>query len=344
MRFGLQIIPEFDSVEAFIEEIREAEELGFDPIMLADVVGISKLRGRDLYTTLTLVATHTRRAQIGPCVTSPVARHMAMAANAMASLDEISGGRALFALGAGDTPVYLIGRKQAKLAELRAAVTFARAFFRGEAAEFEGRVMQSNWSRPHIPTLLAGDGPKALALAGEVADGAIVGSGLTADVVRWGLKRVREGMARAGRKPGEVSLWVDGICNIADTTREAREIARRRIHIRINHNFRYGYNAVPPEHLAECERYRREYNEDDVGPGSHNADLITDYMIDRFSIAGTPEECLKRFQDLQDLGITGFISATPFGQQVRRTFIRRLGKEVLPRLRRTPVGGLGRTS
>src|SRR3990170_2802103 len=111
MRFGLQIIPEFDSVEAFIEEIREAEDLGFDPIMLADVVGISKLRGRDLYTSLSLVAMHTGRAQIGPCVTSPVARHMAMAANAIASLDEMSGGRAMFALGAGDTPVYLIGKK-----------------------------------------------------------------------------------------------------------------------------------------------------------------------------------------------------------------------------------------
>lgn len=332
MRFGLQIIPEFDSVAAFIDEIKEAEELGFDPIMLADVVSISKLRGRDLYTSLSLVALHTRTAQIGPCVTSPVARHMAMATNAIASLDEISGGRAMFALGAGDTPVYLIGKKQAKLAELRSAVTFARAFFRGDRGEFEGKVMQSNWRRPHIPTLLAGDGPKALALAGEVADGAIVGSGLTVDVVRWGLDRIREGMGKAGRKPGDVSLWVDGICNIADTTKEAREIARRRIHIRINHNFRYGFNAVPPERLAECERYRREYNEDDVGPGSHNADLITDYMIDRFSIAGTAEECLKRFQALNGLGITGFISATPFGQETRRTFIRRLGREVLPHL------------
>jgi len=333
MRFGLQIIPEFDSVEAFIDELREAEALGFDPIMLADVVGISKLRGRDLYTSLSLAAIHVQQAQIGPCVTSPVARHMAMAANAICSLDEIAGGRAMLALGAGDTPVYLIGRKQAKLAELRAAVTFARAFVRGAAAEYEGKVMRSNWNRPHIPVLLAGDGPKTLELAGEVADGAIVGSGLTGDVVRWGLEQVRRGMEKAGRKPGEVSLWVDGICNIADTRAEARDIARRRIHIRINHNFRYGFNAVPPERLAECERYRREYNEDDVGPGSHNADLITDYMIDRFSIAGTPDECLQRFQALKALNITGFISATPFGQQTRRTFIRRLGKEVLPRLR-----------
>lgn len=333
MRFGLQIIPEFDSVEAFLDEIQEAEDLGFDPIMLADVVGISKLRGRDLYTSLTLVATHTRRAQIGPCVTSPVARHMAMAANAMCSLDEISGGRALFALGAGDTPVYLIGRQQARLAELRAAITFARAFFRGEPAEYQGKRMQSNWSRPHLQTLLAADGPKTLQLAGEVADGAVVGSGLTVEVVRWALDQVRQGRERAGRGPGEVALWVDGICHIADTPEAAREVARRRIHIRINHNFRYGFHAVPPERLAECQRYRREYNEDDVGPGSHNADLITDYMIDRFSIAGTPEECLRRFQAIQALGITGFISATPFGQPVRRAFIRRLGKDVLPHLR-----------
>ncbi len=333
MRFGLQIIPEFESVEAFIEELREAEALGFDPITLADVVGISKLRGRDLYTSLSLAALHVTRAQIGPCVPSPVARHMAMAANAICSLDEISGGRALLALGAGDTPVYLIGRKQARLAELRAAVTFARAFFRGQAAEYEGKLMQSNWNRPHVPVLLAGDGPKALELAGEVADGAIIGSGLTPEVVRWGLAQVRRGMANARRRPEEVSLWVDGICNIADTRVEAREIARRRIHIRINHNFRFAFNAVPPEHLAECRRYRREYNEDDVGPGSHNAELITDYMLDRFAIAGTPDECLQRFRALKDLGITGFISATPFGQQARRNFIRRLGKEVLPHLR-----------
>ena len=333
MRFGLQIIPEFDSVETFIDEIQEAEGLGFDPIMLADVVGISKLRGRDLYTSLSLVALHSRKAHIGPCVTSPPGRHIALTANAICSLDEISGGRAMLGLGAGDTPVYLIGRKQAKLADLRAGITFCRAFVRGRSAAYEGKEMQSNWSRPHIPVLLAGDGPRTLELAGEVADGAIIGSGLSVDVVCWGLDQVRRGMEKIGRRPGEVALWVDGICNIADTSKEAREIARRRIHIRINHNFRYGFNAVPPEHLAECERYRREYNEDDVGPGSHNADLITDYMIDRFSIAGTPDECLKRFQALQALNITGFISATPFGQQTRRTFIRRLGKEILPHLR-----------
>jgi 5,10-methylenetetrahydromethanopterin reductase len=212
-------------------------------------------------------------------------------------------------------------------------VTLCRAFVRGGRAEYEGKLLQSNWNRPHIPVLLAGDGPKTLELAGEAADGAIVGSGLTAEVVRWGLENVRRGLQRAGRKPGEVSLWVDGICTIADTTREAREIARRRIHIRINHNFRYGFNAVPPERLAECQRYRHEYSEDDVGPGSHNAALITDYMIDRFAIAGTPDECLERFRALKALDIAGFISATPFGQQTRRTFIRRLGKEILPHLR-----------
>jgi len=333
MRFGLQIIPEFDTVEAFVEEIQEAESLGFDPIMLADVVGISKLRGRDLYTSLSLCAFHTRRAQIGPCVTSPPGRHIALTANAICSLDELSGGRAMLGLGAGDTPVYLLGRTQAKLADLRAAVTLCRAFFRQGAATYEGKLLQSNWNRPHIPVLLAGDGPKALELAGEVADGAVVGSGLSVEVVEWAVENVRRGVAKAGPKPGEVSLWVDGICNIADTRAEAREIARRRIHIRINHNFRFGFNAMPPQRLAECQRYRREYNEDDVGPGSHNADLITDYMLDRFSIAGTPDECLQRFLALKALNITGFISATPFGQQTRRTFIRRLGKEILPHLR-----------
>ncbi len=333
MRIGLQIIPEFESVDVFVDEIKMAEDLGFDPIMLADVVGISKLRGRDLYTSLSLCAFHTRRAQIGPCVTNPVTRHIGTTANAICSLDELSDGRAMLGLGAGDTPVYLLGKKQAKLVDLRAAVTLCRAFFRRQVVEHEGKELRSNWNRPHIPVLLAADGPRTLELAGELADGAIVGSGLTADVVQWGLENIRRGMVKAGRRPGEVSLWVDGICNIADTTAEARETARRRIHIRINHNFRYGYHAVPPEHLAECERYRREYNEGDVGPGSHNAELITDYMIDRFSIAGTPDECLKRLQALQALNITGFISATPFGQETRQNFIRRLGKEVLPHLR-----------
>ena len=83
-------------VAQLVERARLAEASGFDAVWLAD-----ERFYRDVYTSLAPVALATSRVQLGPCVTDPFARHPALTAMAIATLDEVSRGRAVLGIGAG---------------------------------------------------------------------------------------------------------------------------------------------------------------------------------------------------------------------------------------------------
>src|SRR5207244_5865725 len=70
--------------------------LGYDYLWLAD-----ERFFREVYASLTLCALRTERIKLGPCVTDPYSRHPAMTAMAIATVDEISRGRAVLGIGAG---------------------------------------------------------------------------------------------------------------------------------------------------------------------------------------------------------------------------------------------------
>jgi 5,10-methylenetetrahydromethanopterin reductase len=56
---------------------------------------------REVYSCLGQIAANTAKVLVGPCVTDPFARHPALTAMAIATLDEISGRRAILGIGAG---------------------------------------------------------------------------------------------------------------------------------------------------------------------------------------------------------------------------------------------------
>jgi 5,10-methylenetetrahydromethanopterin reductase len=329
MKFGIQINRSTESVEEHLKIVELAEQAGFDPILFADGVSTAGVTHRDLYAMLVLWAQRVRRARIGTCVTNPVTRHPAVTANAICTIDELSGGRAILGLGTGDTPIFVLGLEPARLKALRESVETIQAFCAGRPFELNGRPVQSTWKR-HIPILLAADGPKTLELAGEIADGVIVGSGIHPEVVEWAAERIKEGASRAGRAVPEV--WINGICHIVDDPVEGRNFIRPRLITRVNHNFRYGTYAVPDAHLAEVQRLRAEYDETDVGPTSKNVRLITDYLVDRFSITGTVDQAVERLRTLAERGVERFMVATHYFKEHRIRTIESFGKIIIPAL------------
>ena len=79
-----------------LERVKLAEANGYDTAWLAD-----ERFYREVYSCLTYFAQHTSRIKVGPCVTDPYTRHPALTAMAIATLDELSGGRAILGIGAG---------------------------------------------------------------------------------------------------------------------------------------------------------------------------------------------------------------------------------------------------
>src|SRR3546814_647188 len=86
-RFSISVVAEAPAKTIRSAEL--AESCGFDVIYVGDIQSTH----RELYTSLTLIATNTSRIALGPGVTNPVTRHAAVTAGAIASLEEMAPGR-----------------------------------------------------------------------------------------------------------------------------------------------------------------------------------------------------------------------------------------------------------
>src|SRR5262250_3921876 len=127
MRIGL-LMPGDAPVQVMLERARRAEAVGYDTVWVAD-----ERFYREVYSCLAHFAGHTSRVLLGPCVTDPYSRHPALTAMAIATLDEISGHRAVLGMGAGVSGFRELGIAREKPGvAMREAVEVIRALLRGE--------------------------------------------------------------------------------------------------------------------------------------------------------------------------------------------------------------------
>jgi 5,10-methylenetetrahydromethanopterin reductase len=196
----------------FAEMVESIEGLGYSHLWLTD----SSLHARNSYAYLTLAATRSSRLRLGTAVTNPLTRHPAVTAVAAATVDEVSNGRMILGIGAGDRPLLALGMRPAKLGSLRAAIGAMRELWAGEdvsvedpAFELHGAHMRFG-SRADIPIYISASGPKTLELAGEVADGAVVLVGLFPEALAWAIERIDRGAASAGRARPHVAVFAYG--------------------------------------------------------------------------------------------------------------------------------------
>jgi len=136
------------------------------------------LTTRDVYVTLAAIAANTKTIRLGPGITNAYVRHPAATASAIATLDELSDGRAFVGIGAGGglTLDPLMIRRTSPLATVREMVESLRSLFQGNRTTYEGTNFSlSNahlsYGRENIEIILAGRGPKMLQLGADIADG-----------------------------------------------------------------------------------------------------------------------------------------------------------------------------
>jgi 5,10-methylenetetrahydromethanopterin reductase len=328
MRFSLHSVhggvKDIDEIHRRVQRI---EELGYDGIFL----GESHLSSIDSFQTLASCALLTKRVLLGIAVTNMVFRDPTVLAGAAASLNEISHGRGILGLGTGDGPVYSQGRKATPLAQFETGVKMIRDLVQGKALEFPpGRIGIGFNLRP-TPIFVSAEGPKGLRLAGRVADGVILGTGFDLRVYRWAKQRINEGAAAAGRKESDVAVIAAGMLCVRDDGDEARRIVRNRIANRAHHNFRFTLETVPPEELEAIKSFMLAFDvmkpmEDRVDP-----DLVNGYLVHRFSIAGTPAECIERIEELKAAGVE-HLMLTP-ARKVYHETVEVFANKVIPRVR-----------
>jgi len=179
---------------------REIEELGFDNLWLTD----SSLHARNCYAYLTLAAQQSSRLTLGTAVTNPLTRHPAITASAIATIDEISGGRAILGIGAGDRPLLALGLKPSPLVDLETAINGVRALWSGAEVDLEAGSFALHEAhlrfraRADIPVFVSASGPRTLELAGRLADGVILLVGLFPEAITWALDHLDQGVRSRG--------------------------------------------------------------------------------------------------------------------------------------------------
>lgn len=332
VRFGLLFMP--TPPAQFATWTREADEAGFERIGIGD----SQSLYRDVYVSATIAALNTKRALIGPRVTNPVTRHPAVTASAIASVDELSDGRAFLAIGTGHSALLNIGQKPASRARLRAYVECMRTLFSEGEAEYDGRLVRLTWPERPVPIIIGAAGPKALELAGEIGDGVVVGCGMTPPAIDDAFRRLETGAARSGRSLDDLDIWWYVPTNVHEDSTAAIEEIRPAV-VSGAHAYFYGGvegRNVPEELTDPVQRLADEYVIDQhVRPGqsADNAELVDrlglrDYIIERFGIAGNPDEVADRIRTLHERGIDNFWMSMHAGDKGR--VVRLMRDHVMP--------------
>jgi 5,10-methylenetetrahydromethanopterin reductase len=316
-----------------------AERLGYDYLWLAD-----ERFFREVYASLTLCALRTDRIKLGPCVTDPYSRHPALTAMAIATLDEISGQRAVLGLGAGISGFRELGISRARPGvAMREAVELIRRLLTGETVTYTGSTVRLDGgrldftpTRADIPMYIASQQPLGCQAAGRVADGAIM-QGCVADrLVAFFQDAVAGGARETGRDPRDVDLVARINVCVHDDRHLARNLMKptivRSLAAQRPHYFTFATAGltVPPALAKRLEGLAYTY---DPTPFREAAADVPEEFVDAVTLAGPPDEIAAGVIRLARRGI-GQLMLYPLAPDGRiETTIERFQREVMPRVR-----------
>ena len=279
--------------------------------------------GRDAFTVLTMLAGHTQRIGLGTGIVTVYSRTPGLIAQSIASLDRISGGRAILGLGSSGRIViedWHGVRFDHPVARTREYIEIIRLALSGERVNYAGRFyrlqrfrMGVRPVRERVPIYIASLGRRNLRLTGELADG-----WLPIWTHRGKLSAIRapldEAAAGAGRSASDITTAPQILCCAADDAAvrdEARQQARAHMAFYIGGMGQYYYDLFTRYgYQAEGDAVRRAWAANDRRAA---AAVITDEMVENITVIGTPAECRQKMAAFRAGGVDLPIVAFPHG-------------------------------
>ena len=296
---------------------RRIEEWGYDYLWLAD-----ERFFREVYSSLTLCALNTTRIKLGPCVTDPYSRHPALTAQAIATLDEISEGRAMLGIGAGVSGFAELGIERSRPAlAIREAISLVRGLLAGETVDYQGRTIRLNHGalnflppRADLPVYVASNSPRGLQLAGELANGAIVSSCVTSATVGYALGLIAEGAAKTGRSIDDLDRVARLNCCICPDRQEALNGVRLSAIRSLITYTRFAAAAGVEFPASLLDSLAEVGYTHDLNKLESLARQVPNHIVEESTLVGTVEDVTARVVNLSGWGISQIIvrpSATP---------------------------------
>ena len=312
MRFSYVMLPDYPLDES-LRAIKLADELGFYACYAAD-----ETWHKDLWLLFAAAARDTTNIRFGPSLSGVVLREPTLIAQAAATLDELTGGRAEVVLGSGNFGLlaqYDIEWARTKpLSRVKEGVQVIRTLLDDGAITFEGEFFKYNglftFARPvqeHLPVKIGSmRGPKSFEVAGEFSDGCHHALSYTRQAYEYGYEHFSIGAERAGKKPDELDFAAWVVTAVGHDSAAAKEAARSMVGIYASSMPREQLerNGVDP---AELTPIIEAIGAGDLAKG---IELTSPKLADMLSIAGTPDEVTAKIRaEIDGTGVNHVIVA-----------------------------------
>ena len=317
-RFGLGLLPHQDPAD-LARLFRQADaEWGYDTLWIAD-----ERFYYDVYAIMALAAANTTRLRLGSSVTDPYSRHAAQTARGIATIDRMSGGRAILGIGAGVSGLREMGiAREHPVRWTRECIDLCRRLWQGGSVDFQGETVQFHAghldfpTRPDIPVFIAARAPVMTQLAGEIAEGVIFGDLASPLTLGYGHRLLARGAARTGRSPEGIEkvAWLQTF--IHKDARLAVESARwmTAVLLRSSRNYHREMGLDVPAGLLDKLNWQNYHlSPENVGDAARH---VPDEFIPHLTLAGDPDMVGQQVEALFAAGADHVaVSCWPVGDQ-----------------------------
>lgn len=330
---GWLLTPGKTTVAETVAHVELLERQGFGSVWLGEAF-------REVVVPLAAAADRTDAIALNSGILQIYPVHPVMVAQQAAQLAQLSGGR--FGLGVGLGAGFVVERWfglgfDRPLRRMREFLEIVRGVLRAPADgpfTYDGEIFQvRRYPTPFldepldVPLYLAAVGPKMQQLAGELADGIVVGGVNSPRHLAEVQENLAIGAARAGRDVSEVEIVYTVPCAVWDDAERARELGKGSIVYSTQYpHYRGVWKAEGHDELAEAIAQKVRAHEMDAALA-----LVTDELIERYAVAGTAAECARQLARYRDYPGRPILALMPFrmsDEEVMESL--RLGALALP--------------
>lgn len=261
---------------------------------------------RDPWVLLGGIASATSKIRLGIGIVNPYTRHPMQVARAVATLSDLCQDRVVLGIGAGlKSTRNALGTPDGDFVDVtRDAIKTMKALFAGETVTIENDVFRLDAAHmefvPPFPVdiYVATTHPRAFRMAGEVADGVIVGNVGTPETMRDVVGWIAEGSRQVGRNSAELTVvaWNFVLCgHDSDVMHETLRMIVART-IANSHGEITSRLGVERDRVEAIRAAVRRSNPEITSK------LVPNEIIDNFAIVGSAEQCVARLRDLHAAG------------------------------------------
>ncbi|MEH7251181.1 LLM class flavin-dependent oxidoreductase [Neobacillus niacini] len=152
--------------------------------------------------------------------------------------------------------------------------------------------------RSNVPVYFGVKGPKALRMAGRIADGVLTSIMTSLDYLDYVKERIKEGAEEAGRAHDEIKIASYLLIYISHDVEQAKRLVKPMIAKYLGMHGDHAITRNPGLGETDINLFKRAFIK-----GEDANKYVKDWMIDTFAIVGTPQDCRQKLQAYREAGV-----------------------------------------